>query len=122
MVSGGECGSGRVERRFERLKIRVLILHSQLFGALTHTTSRSTTPHPKKRAMRWYTVVTLLYDLCWLPLNGRVENRSPFSLAKLMTIMHIAFNLFSWFNGLEDMSSNHVVHLIPLIKSRRNLK
>ena len=30
-----------------------------------HTTSHSATPHPMNRAMRWYTVVTLLYDLCY---------------------------------------------------------
>ena len=29
-----------------------------------HLTSHSTTPHPMSRARRWYTVVTLLYDLC----------------------------------------------------------
>ena len=28
------------------------------------TTSHSNTPHPMNRARRWYTVVTLLYDLC----------------------------------------------------------
>ena len=42
---------------------------SRCFGALfcwhCPTTSHSKTPHPMNRAMRWYTVVTLLYDLCY---------------------------------------------------------
>ena len=52
-------------------------------------------PHPIKRASRWYTVVMLLYDLCWWPCH--IDNKwegweqITFSLAKLMTIMHIAF-------------------------------
>ena len=45
-----------------------------------HTSSHSTTLHPMNRARRWYTVVTLLYDLCSgfaiFILNGRGENRS----------------------------------------------
>ena len=34
-------------------------------GTATGTTSHSTSSHPVKRARRWYSVVTLLYDL-WL--------------------------------------------------------
>ena len=69
---------------------------SRCFGALfcwhCPTTSHSKTPHPMNRAMRWYTVVTLLYDMCYfilfalvwsvllalpfLIINGRGENRS----------------------------------------------
>ena len=60
-----------------------------------HTTSHSTTPHPMNRARRWYTVITLLYDLCsGLNIFGfkREEwEQITFSLAKLMNILHIAF-------------------------------
>ena len=41
--------------RFE--KLRLVFWHC-------HTASHSTTPHPMIRASRWYTVGTLLYDLC----------------------------------------------------------
>ena len=35
-----------------------------LFCWHCHTISLSKNPHPMNRARRWYTVVTLLYDLC----------------------------------------------------------
>ena len=33
------------------------------------TTSQFTAPHPMKRTSRWYTVVTLSYDLCYWQRN-----------------------------------------------------
>ena len=60
-----------------------------------HTTSHSTTPQPMKSKRRRYTVVTLLNDLhnwphyFWFKWKG--WEQIIFSLAKRMTIIHIAF-------------------------------
>ena len=60
-----------------------------------HTNSHSTTPRPMNRARRWYTAVTLLYDLCYWPCHFNYQwegcEQITFSLAKLMTIMQVAF-------------------------------
>ena len=69
-----------------------------------HLTSHSTTPHPMSRARRWYTVVTLLYDLCSgltiLDFKWEERKKITFSLAKLITIMHIAYTGDnSWFTN-----------------------
>ena len=44
-------------------KIRPLATSYSFSVVHCPTTSHSTTPHPMNRARRWYTVVTLLYDL-----------------------------------------------------------
>ena len=39
-------------------------INMNIFCWPCNTTSHSTTPHPMNRARSWYTVDTLLYDLC----------------------------------------------------------
>ena len=75
--------------RMGRYSVHLLLLKSSmpcpiwavsLFWWHCRKTSHSTTPHPINRVRRWYTVVMLLFDLCYWPffvVNWRGENRSP---------------------------------------------
>ena len=50
----------------ENVKFKIFIF---FVGTATQLGSHSTTTHPVNRTRRWYTVVTLLYDLCKWPHN-----------------------------------------------------
>ena len=78
---------------------------SHLFGRLYQTTSHSTTPDPMNRASRWYTVVTLLYDLCYHIFHTEhnyldVIDNWKFSVIKASTINRsLSFHREPWSSG-----------------------
>ena len=80
-----------------------------------HTTSHSTTPHPMNRARKWFTVVTLLYCLCYWPCHFLI----PF---QQFTIHNVFYWKCYWLDSIpgplvpESTTQPTLPQLLPMLE------